>query len=288
MTEPPRSNKAPFQLMQLMSTAFGQYRAQILPLLVLSLVSFLPFWAISQFSQFDLGDLSELFHGFLLDILVFLALPTLLSFNRIYPIETLKIFTNFFASSILVVLLQVFGLFFLLLFFSGFGLPFMFFGLVPFIFILFVGQFSLVNNAPKMLELKDNFIDSVLLIRKHFWAVFVAYLNLSTLMILPILIFSLVYMRSHPEFVKLTDTTGPMDGTGLFEAIQAVMNETGYQMGRMGIHLVFRPFKALVMGLILAKLLEQSMPEKHAAYFNITEPPAEDNPSIEQSWNPKE
>lgn len=289
MNERPTPQKPPFQLAGLMTQAMGHYRAHFGGLILLSLLSYLPFWALGQLSSaMDLGDLAELFHGFLLDILVFLALPTLLVFRKIYPIETLKIFTDYFAAAIVVVLLQVFALFFLMFFFSGFGVMFALFGLAPFIFLIFVGQFSLVNNAPRLLDLKDSLVDSFNLVKQHFWSVFLSYLNLSTLMILPILLFSIYFMQQHPEVAQLAETEEPLDAGRLFTAIQKVMEETSYQMGRMGIHLVFRPFKALVMALILAKLLEKTMPEKYNAYFKFSEPPAEEAQNVGQGVNPKE
>lgn len=289
MNQEPTRYRPPFQLPALMNQALGHYRAHFGGILLLSLLSYLPFWVLGQVSAaMDLGDLAELFHGFLLDILMFLALPTLLVFKKVYPLETLKIFTDYFAAAVVVVLVQVFALFFLMFFFSGFGVVFALFGLVPFVFLLFVGQFALVNNSPKLADLKEAVADSFSLVKAHFWPVLLSYLNLSTLMILPILLFSIFFMQQHPAIAQLSEAEAPLDTASLFGAIQQVMDETSYQLGRMGIHLIFRPFKALVMALILAQLLKQTMPRKYDAYFNFTEPPAEQSPSVGPGFNPKE
>ncbi|OGG95191.1 MAG: hypothetical protein A2508_07520 [Candidatus Lambdaproteobacteria bacterium RIFOXYD12_FULL_49_8] len=279
MQRPLEVRPVPFSFIPLFAQALHLYKSQFGNLFILGILSFLPFWGLDFLLKGldvrDLNDLIELFHGFLLDILVFLALPTLLNYGRVYPLATLKIFQDYFGTGVVLVLFQIFALFFSLLFFSQFGFIMVTFGLVPFVFVLFIGHFMLVNGTPQFSGLKQSFLNSISLVRSFFVPVFFGYLNISILMITPIFLFSMVYLKGHPEMAQWlevsTNPDTPIDLPNLMEMLQRIVSEFEYQGGRLGIHLVFRPLKAVFMALLFARLLELSAPEKHSAYLGIPE-----------------
>jgi len=281
----------------LLVRAFGLYKANLLNFFLLGFLSYLPFWLLDLAADLDLSDPVELIHGFLLDILVCLALPTLLNHGRIYPFATLKIFQDYFASAVLVVLSQVFLLFVLMLFFSGLGLPFVMFALMPFVLVLFVGHFALVNGKPAIRELGQNLVDSFQLVKSSFSTVFFGYLNISLLMILPIMLFSLYYLGTHPQIEKLItqveqesqlEQSGQNEALlGLVESLKIVVGETGYQTGRLALHLLFRPLKSLFLALLFAQLLERLNPKAHQRFFGLAEPLDPQEP-LSSGLTPKE
>ncbi|OGH02019.1 MAG: hypothetical protein A2600_04740 [Candidatus Lambdaproteobacteria bacterium RIFOXYD1_FULL_56_27] len=297
MNLPTTLSSPPMRFWPLLVRAFGLYKANLLNFFLLGFLSYLPFWLLDLAADLDLSDPVELIHGFLLDILVCLALPTLLNHGRIYPFATLKIFQDYFASAVLVVLSQVFLLFVLMLFFSGLGLPFVMFALMPFVLVLFVGHFALVNGKPAIRELGQNLVDSFQLVKSSFSTVFFGYLNISLLMILPIMLFSLYYLGTHPQIEKLItqveqesqlEQSGQNEALlGLVESLKIVVGETGYQTGRLALHLLFRPLKSLFLALLFAQLLERLNPKAHQRFFGLAEPLDPQEP-LSSGLTPKE
>ena len=297
MNLPTTLSSPPMRFWPLLVRAFGLYKANLLNFFLLGFLSYLPFWLLDLAADLDLSDPVELIHGFLLDILVCLALPTLVNHGRIYPFATLKIFQDYFASAVLVVLSQVFLLFVLMLFFSGLGLPFVMFALMPFVLVLFVGHFALVNGKPAIRELGQNLVDSFQLVKSSFSTVFFGYLNISLLMILPIMLFSLYYLGTHPQIEKLItqveqesqlEQSGQNEALlGLVESLKIVVGETGYQTGRLALHLLFRPLKSLFLALLFAQLLERLNPKAHQRFFGLAEPLDPQEP-LSSGLTPKE
>lgn len=297
MNLPTTLSSPPMRFWPLLGRAFGLYKANLLNLFLLGFLSYLPFWVLDLTADLDMSDPVELIHGFLLDILVCLALPTLLNHGRIYPFATLRIFQDYFAAAVLVVLSQVFLLFVLMLFFSGLGLPFVMFALMPFVLVLFVGHFMLVNGKPAIRELGQNIADSFQLVKNSFASVFFGYLNISLLMILPILLFSFYYLTTHPQIEKLItqmeqESQLEQESQGetllnLVESLKVVVGETSYKIGRLTLHLLFRPLKSLFLALLFAQLLERFNPKAHQRFFGLAEPPESQEP-LGDGLTPKE
>jgi len=277
--------------------SLGYYRATFKNLMILTVVSYLPFFVIGRFTRSDLSDPMELLHGFLLDVLVCLALPTILSQSKVYPLETLKIFQDYFAQIVVIILGQMFFIFFLMLLFSSFGVMFLFFSLLPFVFVLFAGQFALVNGKPKIMELSENLVASFSLVKENFRLVLFSYLNISSLMIVPILVFSLYYVGSHPlaNQMAAASESKEMAQVPMVEfmgQIKTIVGEEGYQNGRLVVHLLVRPIKSLFMALLFAQLLMIIAPEKFSRFFQISgaddEDGDEEDPTLKQELNHEE
>jgi len=269
------------------------YRGTFKNLLILTVVSYLPFFVIGRFTRVDLADPMELLHGFLLDILICLALPTIINQGKVYPLATFKIFQDYFAQVVVIILGQMFLIFFLMAFFSSFGLVFLFVSLLPFVFVLFTGQFALVNGKTKIMELSENVSASFSLVKGNFRLVLFGYLNISSLMVLPILIFSMYYIGSHSTAAHLLEASESAKVAGgvplqdIVGEIKGIVDEEGYQNGRLVVHLLVRPLKSLFMALLFAHLLQLIAPDKYNRFFKMAESEGDDLFS-RQEFNHKE
>lgn len=239
----------------------------------LSFLSFLPFILINLIAPVRLLDVFEVIHGNILDIIIFLTLPTLFIDKKVFPIATLSVFRRFVVAAVLISLLQFAALLFFVIFFIQINIALVFFGFIPYIFLIFAGYFLILDNLPGLLNVGTTLMRSLRLIGQSFLPVILGVFNISLVMILPISIFSFWYFGNHPDMLQFSATSG-FDTTNdakmtenFFQVFQVVAQEDSFQTGRIGIHILFRPLKSLFLCFLFLGILNALSPKVLQAYF---------------------
>jgi hypothetical protein len=273
----------PINFWGLMIRSIQIYRHTFLNYLTLAVITYLPFLIFDQFSRFDLLDIVEFFHGNFLDVIVFLTLPTLLIEKKVFPISTIQLFfQRFFASAVIISLVQLGILLFFTTFFAQISLGTIIIGIIPYIFLLFAGFFLIMENSPQLISVRRNLINSVKLVKNQFFSIFWNYLNITILLIVPLFVFSLWYLGRHTELIQFVatindgQTPDTLKGQKLLTLIQSIVQEPGFKWSRISIHILLRPIKSLFLALLFLGLLQPVKPDDIKSFLGVPE----DEPSV--------
>ncbi|MDX2469703.1 MAG: hypothetical protein QNL04_03885 [SAR324 cluster bacterium] len=264
----------PVSFGQVLALSFDAYKKFFPGFFFLGSLSYLPFFLLAQLLTFENTEILGLVHGLLLDTIVFLALPTIYSAGKIFPLTTLQIFQRFFTSAILISFAQ--------LFFMMIGLV----GAVPLMFLIFAGQFLILNNHEKLVDVIGNLKASAKLAKDNFGLIFWSFMGITLICILPEVVFRLGYVLSHSEIqaLALAGENGQLIGADftnkVFNMVEIIASENGFQMWNSILHLVSRPFKAIFMAFLFLGCLNQIDSERIKRYLQIS---ATDNEELKPS-----
>ena len=264
------------------------YKNSFFSYVLLAVITYVPFLLINEFSQLDFFDLIEFFHGNFLDIIIFLTLPTIYINNKVFPFATIQLFfQKFFASAVLISFVQLGTLLFFMTFFVQISLGALLIGIIPYIFLLFAGFFLIMENSPQLISVRNNLVNSIKLVRKQFFIIFVNYLLVTVLTLLPLCFFSLWYMGNHPDIGPLFSALSQNPESDLVvwrelvNTLQSTIQETGFKWGRVGIHVVFRPIKSLFLSFLFLGIIHKVTPGAISTFLG--QGISEDNPSMSES-----
>ena len=229
--------------------SFDAYRKFIGGLIIIAAVSFAPCFVLSKVFSFQNAELIGLVHGLILDVIVFLALPTIYSAGNIFPIKTLQIFQRFFTSALLIAFAQ--------LLFMMLGLI----GMVPLVFLLFAGQFLILHNSGNLIDVMHNVRESANLAKESFGLIFWSFLGITVVTILPEVFFRISYMFSHPEIVALAaqgeeaKVVGSNFSSKALQLTEDISKEDSFQMWGSLLHVIVRPLKSLFLAFLFLACL---------------------------------
>jgi len=235
--------------------------------LILACLTYLPFLAIIELSDLDIMDIVEFFHGNFLDIIIFLTLPTLFINKKVLPLATISLFVQrFFASAVVISLVQLGTLLLFITFFAQISIGVILVGIIPYVFLLFAGFFLIMENAPKLISVKDNLFNSVKLVKGQFFAIFWNFISITFMIFLPLFFFSLWYLGSHPEMIEIRNILNANpEGDSLviqrfLTLVQNIVQESGFKWSRIGIHILFRPLKSLFLTFLFLGIIQRISP----------------------------
>ncbi len=254
----------PVSFGQVLGLSFDAYKRFFPSFFFIAILSFLPFFFLGQILSYKNTEILGLVHGLLLDMIIFLAIPTIYSAGKIFPLTTLQIFQRFFTSAILICFAQFF--------FMMIGLI----GAVPLMFIIFAGQFLILNNQEKFVDILPNLKDSVSLAKDNFGLIFWSFIGITLISILPEVIFRLGYVLSHPEIQALAaqgeegELIGAEFTNKVFNLVEVIAAENGFQMWNNILHLISRPFKALFMAFLFLGCFNQKDSARIKSYLQIS------------------
>ncbi|PCI24972.1 MAG: hypothetical protein COB67_11080 [SAR324 cluster bacterium] len=276
---------------KLLGVSIRTYQAHFLNYFILGAITYIPFLIIDAFSTMDLMDLMDFFHGNFLDILVFLTLPTLVLKKRVFPFATLQLFSqNFFASAVIISFIQLGTLFFFLMFFAQLNFGLILLGTLPYIFLLFAGFYLILHNDQKLISITKNIQQSIQTVKSHFSLVFWNFLNITILLIAPVFFFSMWYLSNHTELLQFTHEIQAgkqqdlLMGQRLMDLLQSIVLEPGFRWGRVGIHLLLRPIKALFLAYLFVEIMKRIAP---GMIFNFLGPiPTPESPKEQPTSSP--
>ena len=268
----------PVHFWGLMIRSIQIYRHAFVNYLVLAIITYLPFLVFDKFSRLDLLDIVEFFHGNFLDVIIFLTLPTLLMEKKVFPISTIQLFIQrFFASAVIISFVQLGILLFYTTFFAQISLGTIIIGIIPYIFLLFAGFFLIMENSSKLISVRKNLISSIGLVKNQFFSIFWNYLNITIIIVIPLFLFSILYLGRHPELVQFVEllqenqTTDSLAGQNLLSIIQNIVQEPGFKWSRITIHVLLRPIKSLFLSLLFLGLLQQIKPDDIKSFLGVRE-----------------
>jgi len=274
LMEPKIENwKFPTRFGEIFINSLKCYKQFFAAYVTLSFLSFLPFILINLIAPVRLLDVFEVIHGNILDIIIFLTLPTLFIDKKVFPLATLSVFKGFIAAALLISLLQFATLLFFVIFFIQINIALVFFGFIPYVFLIFSGYFLILNNIPNILNAGRTLMQSLRLVGQSFLPVILGVLNISLVMLLPISIFSFWYFGNHPDMAQFSvpdgfDTTNDARITeNFFQTFQIIAQEDPFQAGRIGIHILFRPLKSLFLAFLFLGILHAISPKVLQGYF---------------------
>ncbi|MDH5559926.1 MAG: hypothetical protein OEY59_03635 [Deltaproteobacteria bacterium] len=256
----------PLQFWKVFSTSLGIYKNSFKNYLFLAALTYLPFLIINSLSPLDLLDLIDFFHGIFLDIMVFLTLPTIYINRRVYPIATIVLFQRFFASAVIISFIQLGVLWLFIGVFVGISVGLIIFGVIPFVFLIFAGFFLILENKNSLISVGENLLKSFKVVRANFLLVFWNFLNITFLITVPVLFFSIYYLSQHPDWVSFFEKYNPnvkaepVFVEELFKLVQNIVQELGYKIGRIGIHIFFRPLKSIFLSLLFLGIMVRIAP----------------------------
>ena len=267
----PNDLSYPSSFFIMFSRSIQIYRSSAFNYLLLSFIVYLPFSVIEQLGRSGLSASVEIIHGSFLDMLVFLSLPTLIIYKKIYPIGTIRIFLlRFFASAVILSIFQ------LLLYFLGI------LGFIPYIFIMFSGFFLIIENSPKILNIKRCLMQSISAVRNFVVPISWSYLLITVLITLPVSAFAMWYFSDHQ---KLWQSIGELDSVResntvsiqqLIEAALLLMQEPNFVLGRSILHIAFRPLKSIFVAVLFVSVMYRLDPIRIDSFLSIK---SNDSPS---------
>ncbi len=141
-----------------------------------------------------------------------------------------------------------------------------------------------MENAPKVFSVRMNVINSIRLVRTRFLVIFMQYLVITLIIVLPFLFFSMWYMTGQPEFAAFEEVylnepdNNALISQKLVELVNS-FNKPGFKWSRIGIHVLFRPVKSLFLAFLFLGLLYQFNPQGVRRYLGLETPeesPVED------------
>ena len=254
----------PVRVAKIFSISIRIFRSSIFGYLLLSLMVYLPLLLMKQLGRPEFASLIELIHGSFLDMLVFLTLPTLIIYKKVYPIGTIRIFLQrFFASAVILALLQ------LSLNYIG-GLGFLFS-----IFILFSGCFLVIENSPKIVNIKSCLMQSFTIVRKYFFQVIWNFLAITIIITVPASLFALWYFYGHREFWETIHALDSVQEHNtvtvrqLLETSLELAQEPKFLLGRVVLHIVFRPLKSIFMAVLFISIMQLVDPTRIGNFLSI-------------------
>ena len=263
----------PSRFGEIVVNSLKYYKQFFAAYVTISFLSFLPFFIVNYLTPFPLLDIFEVIHGSILDVIVFLTLPTLLIDRKVFPVATLFVFKRFVATAILISIFQFAALLFFVAVFVQINIALVFFGFFPYIFLIFAGFFLVLDNNPNIMNMGTTLIRSFRLVGQSFLPVTLGVINISILMFVPVSVFSFWYFGNHPEMAQFSAPMG-FDATSdsrvtenFLGTFQSVVQETGFQTGRIGIHVIIRPLKALFLSFLFLGILSVLSPGLVKAYF---------------------
>lgn len=266
----------PVQFWGILKKSISFYRCSFFSYLVISIVTFVPFIVLNQFTQSNFLEIEEFIHGVFIDILIFLTFPTLISEKKIYPFATIQMFLQrFFASSVLIGLVQMGVLFLFLSFFAQLSFGFILVGIIPYLFTIFAGFYLIFENSTRLIDVNKNLLRSIQLVKQFFMAVFQNFLMISLIIMIPMFIFSVWFITNHTEVAALLQGAkqGATAGAGVevFSLIQEVIQTASFQWGRISIHLLFRPLKSIFLAVLFFSLVSKIDPVGVASFLGFSE-----------------
>jgi hypothetical protein len=260
------------------------FKHSFIQYLFLSAVSYLPFVLFEVLMSSYTIDIIEFFHGNFLDIIVFLTLPTLFMQKRVFSAATIQLFVQrFFASAVAISFIQLGTLLLFTLVFSQISPGVILVGMIPYIYLIFAGFFLIMENSPQLFSVRANLVNSIRLVKTRFLIIFIQYLIITLIIVLPFLFFSMWYMTGQPEFAAFEEVylnepaNNALISQKLIDLVNS-FNQPGFKWSRIGIHILFRPVKALFLSFLFLGLLFQVNPQgvKNYLGFGKPETPAAD------------
>lgn len=267
---------SPVQFWTIFSKSLNFYRYSFFGYLLISVIAFAPLLIFNQFSQSNLLEIIEFIHGAFVDILVFLTFPTLFSDKKIYPAATVQMFLQrFFASAVLIGLIQMCALFLSLSIFASISFGLILIGFIPYIFLVFSGFFLIFGNSNRVIDVNKNLLQSIQTVRQFFAPVFLHMILITFITMIPMLIFSFWFISNHPEFAALIQTgeqgtAVPGYGTKVFSLIQEIIQTSSFQWGRIGLHILLRPLKSIFLSILFLTLLFKLTPESVSSFLGLS------------------
>jgi len=198
--------------------------------------------------------------------------------KKVFPISTIQLFIQrFFASAVIISFVQLGILLFFTTFFAQISLGTIIIGIIPYIFLLFAGFFLIMENSSKLISVRKNLISSIGLVKNQFFSIFWNYLNITIIIVIPLFLFSILYLGRHPELVQFVEllqenqTTDSLAGQNLLSIIQNIVQEPGFKWSRITIHVLLRPIKSLFLSLLFLGLLQQIKPDDIKSFLGVRE-----------------
>ncbi len=291
--QPTTTQRFPLEFPSLLASSVACYKSFFFPFLALAVITYLPFWVLSFFVGMELHELLDIIHGALLDMVIFLAFPTIFMERRVYPLATANLFQRFFTSGVLLALFQVGVLLVGLMFFFALSPGLIFLGVAPFLFLLFSGHYLILHNEDRLIDLRQNIKASAALVKQNFFPIFWNYLNISLFLLFPIFAFSIYYVLSHEEvlaFLKRIEAAQtPVLGLNeeMVTLIQKVSAEPAYLYTRAGLYLLLRPLKAIFLSFLFLAMLSKLNPSWAYSFLGILEKtPPQDETQQQGPSNP--
>jgi len=264
---------------RVLSRSFQTYLSFFLSYFILAAITYLPFLIITEVSSLDLMDLVEFFHGNFLDIIVFLTLPTLITNSQVYPLATISLFMQrFFASAVIISFVQFGTLLFFITFLAQISIAAIMIGVIPYVFLLFAGFFLIMENAEKLIAVRTNLIKSISLVRGQFFPIFLNYMGITLLVILPLMAFSLWYLSTNPgvmAFRESLDKSSEIDNVAFrqfFIQVADSVQADSFRWTRIGIHVLFRPIKSLFLAYLFLGIIQRVSPHTVLNYLGQDKP----------------
>lgn len=181
-TEPNTRPRFPLLATQSLFT----YKKHFSSLLALSALSYLPFFFLDLILGFQMHQEAMIIHGLLLDIVFFLALPTLYMSGQFFPLATMRLLQRFFVSAVLLILLQFTLIRFGIQPLAESGGSFsILLAAIGFVYLMFSGQFLILRNRQKLVDVLENVKESFLLARKHFLGLMLYYVGITMILSIP-------------------------------------------------------------------------------------------------------
>lgn len=243
------------------------YAGSFLNYFILACITYLPFLILIEVSRLDLMDFIEFFHGNFLDIIIFLTLPTLFINKRVFPLATISLFMQrFFASAVVISLVQLGTLLFFITFFAQISLGAILVGVIPYLFLLFAGFFLIMENAQKLISIRMNLLNSVKLVRGQFFSIFWNFISITFMIFLPLFFFTLWYLGTHPDMIEVRNsmagstTADTMAIQRALQLLQEIIQEGGFKWSRIAIHVLFRPLKSLFLAFLFLGIIQRISP----------------------------
>ncbi len=267
----------PVRFRDIIAKSIAFYKSAFFNYLWLATITYLPFLFLDWFSRLDLLDLVEFFHGNFLDTIVFLTLPTVFIYRKVFPFATVKLFVQrFFASAVIISFVQLGFFLFVMLFVDRISWGAIIIGMIPYIFLLFAGFFLVLENSSKLISVRFNLLNSIKLVRNRFFTIFMIYLNISLLLMVPLFLFSVWYLERHPQLADFSAslTDDPKANIVLTEELlyllQNIMKEPSFRLGRIVVHILFRPVKSLFISFLFLGIIQQISPATIHRYLGFT------------------
>ena len=270
----------PLSFTSLLAESMRFYKGFFLPFLLLGVITYLPFLILGYFLSFQLLEVMDMIHGAMLDMVIFLALPTIFMSGKVFPWATVSLFQRFFSSAVTIALAQITLMLMGLALFFALSPGLILFGAAPALFLIFAGQFLVLRNQDKLFDVGASIVASASLVKKQFFLTFWNFLSISLLLNLPLVLFSTWYLFAHPDMasflVKVQAMVEPdpsMQGE-IFVLADQITGEEGFRYGRLVLYLLVRPLKSLFMAFLFLACLSRIAPERALSFLGLGAAPA--------------
>ncbi len=253
------------------------YFHSLLNYIIISFLVYSPLLLFEITGQPQLVTFFEMFHSSFVDILVFLTLPTLLVYNTVMPLRTIQIFLQrFFASAVVITIIQLFVYSFGSFFFGIIGL-------IPYVFIIFAGFFLVIENSSATFNVKRSLSQSLLLSRTVLLPIIWNLVLVSVLLSLPIVVFVFWHLSGNQELweayqaseaVLLANQEHSWEWMAkTAESTRSVFlqlfKEPEFRVGWAFLHILIRPLKAIFIAVMFIALMQRLDPVRIKKYLSI-------------------